>query len=141
MIAKHYFDAHFTQKQTTRKFSIFDQSHGLTPLKKSQYGDLSKYKFLYSKRACFLPQRSSNIITRPIFPKTNKDKFPFFVQNHWLALKRCQCGDYLKSLFLSFRRAWFLTRWSSDIISGLILPKKKTNKQRGNLQFLTIILG
>ena len=40
MIAKHYFNAHFTQKQTNRKFSMFDQSHGLTPLKKFQYGEL-----------------------------------------------------------------------------------------------------
>ena len=83
---------------------MFDQSHGLNPSKNSQYGDLSKYKFLYSKGACFLPQRSSNIITRPIFPKTNKDKFPFFVQNHALGLKRCQCGDYLKSIFFCHLR-------------------------------------
>ena len=96
MIAKHYFDAHFTQKQTTRKFSIFDQSHGLTPLKKSQYGDLSKYKFLYSKRACFLPQRSSNIITRPIYPKTNKDKIAIFCPKSWIRVEKMSMWRLLK---------------------------------------------
>ena len=30
------------QKQTKRKFSIFDKNHGLTPSKKSHYGSFSK---------------------------------------------------------------------------------------------------
>ena len=36
------------------KFSILDQNHGLTPLKKSQYGHCLKSIFLWSRAACFL---------------------------------------------------------------------------------------
>ena len=32
--SKHYFQAHFVQEQTKRKFSFFDQNHGLTLLTK-----------------------------------------------------------------------------------------------------------
>ena len=46
MIIKYYFIAYFVQKQTERKFPIFDQNHGLTPSKKCQYGHFVKYKFL-----------------------------------------------------------------------------------------------
>ena len=49
MIVKRYFNAHFAQIQTNRKFSIFDQSQGLIPLKKSQYRDFANTNF-YSLR-------------------------------------------------------------------------------------------
>ena len=67
------------------------------------------------------------LLQGPFIQNQTKIKFPFFVQNHGLGLKRCQCNDYLKSLFLkSFTRAWLLTRWSSDIISR---PNMSKNKQ------------
>ena len=76
MIAKHYFNAHFTQKQIGNfQFLI-------------KLGDLSKYKFLQSKRACFLPQRSSNIMTRPIYPKTNRDKISILCPKSWVRVEK-----------------------------------------------------
>ena len=45
MIIKHDFNVHFVQKQTNKKFLIFDQNHGLTLVKKSQYGNSVKSIF------------------------------------------------------------------------------------------------
>ena len=45
MIIKHDFNVQFVQKQTNKKFLIFDQNHGLTPLQKSQYGNSVKSIF------------------------------------------------------------------------------------------------
>ena len=45
MIIKHDFNVHFVQKQTNKKFLIFDQDHALTLLKKSQYGNSVKLIF------------------------------------------------------------------------------------------------
>ena len=36
----------FVQKPANMKFPIFDQNHGLTPLKKSQYGHCVKSIFV-----------------------------------------------------------------------------------------------
>ena len=49
-IIKHYFKAHFVLKQTRKKFAIFDQSRGLMPVKKSDYGNwrLCKINIFYS---------------------------------------------------------------------------------------------
>ena len=54
MIIKHYFKAYSVQKQTKRKFSIFDQNHGLNPLKKNlvkrcKINILTVLKGLFSK--------------------------------------------------------------------------------------------
>ena len=35
MTRKHYFKAHFVQKQAKRKIPFFDLNYGLTPLEKS----------------------------------------------------------------------------------------------------------
>ena len=48
---------------------IFDQNHGLTPLKKSQFFDFFNLLFIQSREA-FLPFRTTlNIFFQPIYPK------------------------------------------------------------------------
>ena len=47
MIIKPYFWAHFVQKETKRSFPIFDQNHGLTPLKKKRSNMASFVKFAF----------------------------------------------------------------------------------------------
>ena len=46
------------------------------------------------------------LLQGPFIQKQTKIKFPFFVQNHGLGLKRCQCGDYLKSIFFNRLRGF-----------------------------------
>ena len=62
MIIKRDFNVHFVQKQTNKKFLICDQNHGLTPLKKSQYGNSVKIHF-YSLGGLF----SNKMIMRHYF--------------------------------------------------------------------------
>ena len=71
--------------------------------------------------------------------KQAKRKIPTFDQNLGLIPSEKSSLVTLKiQYFLYFRRACFLTWWSSNIISKFILCK---NKQRGSLQLLTKIIG
>ena len=129
MIIRHYINSRviFVQKQANMKFPIFDQNHGLTRLKKSQYGHCVKSIFVWSRKACFLLGWSSNIISRLICPKSRWDEFfTIFEQNHGLTPSICPL--YKIDIFSS-RKDCFLTGWSTNIISRPILSK---NKQRGN---------
>ena len=89
-----------------------------------------KIIFLQSRRACFLPQRSSKHYFQAYFvQKQTKIKCSFFDQNHGLTLlKKIPILLLCKIHFLWSRRACFLTRWSWDIISRLILLKTKKTK-------------
>ena len=100
MIIKHDFNVHFVQKQTNKKFLIFDQNHGLTPLQKSQYGNSVKSIFLYSRRALFLTRWSWDIISRLILLKKNKEDISNFGQKSWVnTFKKSQYDSYVKSIF------------------------------------------
>ena len=132
MIIRHYINSRviFVQKQANMKFPIFDQTHGLTPLKKSQHGHCVKSIFVWSRKACFLLGWSSNIISRLICPKSHWDEFfTIFEQNHGLTPLTC---PLCKIDIFSSREVCFLTGWSKNIISRPILSK---NKQRGNFDF------
>ena len=63
MIIKHDFNVHFVPKQTNKKFLIFDQNHGLTPLKKSQYGNSVKIHCYSLGGLLFLTRSSWDIIS------------------------------------------------------------------------------
>ena len=79
MIIKHDFNVHFVQKQTNKKFLIFDQNHGLTPLKKSQYGNSVKIHF-YGLGGLF----SNKMIMGHYFWAyfiTKKDKYGIYVKS------------------------------------------------------------
>ena len=81
MGSKHYFKAYLLKKQAKRKIPIFDQIHGLTPLKKSPQGDLVKSLSFQFSQACFLTGSSANIISRRILLKSKKrGKFQFFTK-------------------------------------------------------------
>ena len=82
MIIKHDFNVHFVQNQTNKKFLIFDQNHGLTPLKKSQHGNSVKFIF-YSLGNFF----SNKMIMR-------HDFWAYFI------LKKDKYGIYVKSISL-----------------------------------------
>ena len=132
MIIRHYINSRviFVQKQANMKFPIFDQTYGLTPLKKSQHGHCVKSIFVWSRKACFLLGWSSNIISRLICPKSHWDEFfPIFEQNHRLTPLTC---PLCKIDIFSSREVCFLTGWSKNIISRPILSK---NKQRGSFDF------
>ena len=44
MVSKHYFKVYFVKKEAKRKIPIFDQIHGLTPVKKIQKNRLPYLK-------------------------------------------------------------------------------------------------
>ena len=81
---KHSFKVYFAQEQTIKKLNIFEQNHGLTPLKKSKFGDYVKSIFLKSKKASFLFKRSLNIFSRPFFPETKNEKIQHFWPKSWV---------------------------------------------------------
>ena len=108
MINKHYLKANFfLEKQTKRKFSIFDKSHGLTPSKISVW-QLFKITNLGLGGACFPTKWSLNIFSGPFCPKV-KRKFLIFDWNEY---------------FYGLGRR-FCTKWSSNIISGPVLSRNK----------------
>ena len=115
------FQEPFVQKHTKTKFPCFDQNQ------KKPMWRLWKIIFLQSRRACFLPQRSSKHYFQAHFvQEQTKRKFSFFDQNHGLILlKKIPILLLCKIRFLWSRRACFLTRWSWDIISRPILLKTK----------------
>ena len=59
---------YFAYKETLTKFQIFDQNHGLTPLKKCQCCGFSKAMFSLFRRACLLYKTSKIVVSRFIFP-------------------------------------------------------------------------
>ena len=81
MIIKQ-FQGSFVQNRTEIKiFPIFEQNHGLTPLKQSQYVHCVKSIFFSSRKALFLTGWSANIISRPSLSKNNqRGKFQFLTK-------------------------------------------------------------
>ena len=72
MFVKHYFKAYSVQKQTKRKFSIFDQNHGLNPLKKNLVWHLCKINFLIVFKGLFSKVDDDQILFHGLFcAKTN----------------------------------------------------------------------
>ena len=52
MIIKCYFIAYFAQKQTKRKFPVFDQNHGLTAWKKPNMASVLNQYFSLGGLVC-----------------------------------------------------------------------------------------
>ena len=50
-----------------KKFQIFDQNHGLTPLQKCQFCGFLKPMFLLFRKACLLYKTSKIVFSRFIF--------------------------------------------------------------------------
>ena len=72
MIIKHYFKAYSVQKQTKRKFLIFDQNHGLNPLKKNLVWQLCKINILIVLKGLFSKVDDDQILFHGLFSaKTN----------------------------------------------------------------------
>ena len=53
-----------------------------------------------------------------------------FIQREWFVARKKRCIKHEIARTFDWLRAWFLSRWSSDIISRLILPKKKETKRK-----------
>ena len=72
MNIKHYFKAYSVQKQTNRKFSIFDQNHGLNPLKKNLVWQLCKINIFIVFKGLYSKVDDYQILFHGLFcPKTN----------------------------------------------------------------------
>ena len=69
---------------------MFDESHGLTPLKKSQYGDLSKYNF-YSLRGLVLYLNYHQTLLQGPFIKC-----PFFCPKSWVRVEKMSMWRLVK---------------------------------------------
>ena len=62
-IIKHYFQSYFEEKQIKKKITVFDQKHGLTPLKKCDFWVFERLNFLWPKKVSFLSRTLLNIIS------------------------------------------------------------------------------
>ena len=75
---------------------IFEQNHGLTPLKKCQFLDFFNFLFLLPRKALFRSRISKNVFLAHIAQKKDMEKWPIFEQNHGLTpLEKCQFFDLL----------------------------------------------
>ena len=68
------------------------------------------------------------LLQGPFIQKQRKIKFPFFCPKSWVRIEKMSMWRLFKIDFLSSTRAWFLTKWSSDIISRPNLSKNKQCK-------------
>ena len=76
-----YFSAYFGQKQSMEKIPIFDQTHGLTPLRKFEFFPLFEKKYVCPRKRSFLFRVSAKNICRLILPKNQTwKKFPFLTK-------------------------------------------------------------
>ena len=105
-----------------KKLQLFDQNHGLSTFQKCQFCLLFKSMFILSRKACFLTRTSRNTFSGCIFYKTKRSQnFKFFAQNHGLTpLQKCQFCEFLKPMFLLFRKACLLYKTSKILFSRFI---------------------
>ena len=105
-------------------FQIIDQNHG--PLDKYQFLDFFNFVILESKNAFFLSRTSSNTFSCLILPKIKGWKnFKFLTKAVDLPLWKNPdfFFTFVTSCFLQSKKAFFLSRISSNTFSCLILPK------------------
>ena len=62
-IWKHYFNVIYSLKQSIKKFHIFGQHYGLTPLENLQFNDYIPCTLFESRKDRFLSRTSRNIIS------------------------------------------------------------------------------
>ena len=105
-----------------KKLQLFDQNHGLSPLKKCQFCLLFKCIFILSRKACLLTTTSPNTFSGCILHKTKRSQnFKFFAQNHGLIpSQKCHLCGFLKPRFLLFRKACLLYKTSKIVFSRFI---------------------
>ena len=100
-------------KNKLEKWPIFEQNHGLTPLKKCQFFDFFNFLFLLPRNGFFRSRIPWNTFYLPLLSKKNLEKWPIFGQNRWLTpLEKCQFFDFFNLLFLLPRNAFFRCRMS-----------------------------
>ena len=69
-----YFSAYFGQKQSMEKIPIFDQTHGLAPLRKFEFFPLFEKKYVCPRKRSFLFRVSAKIFVGLFCPKTKHGK-------------------------------------------------------------------
>ena len=74
MVRKHYFKAYFVEKQAKKKISIFDQSHGLTPLKNISIGRPGKILIFSLGRLVLETDRQETLFQSLFCLKGSKEK-------------------------------------------------------------------
>ena len=52
-IIQHHVQVFFKENETRKKFQIFEENHGLTPLEKCTFSHCVKMTFLQSRKPCF----------------------------------------------------------------------------------------
>ena len=107
---KRHFPGSYCLKKKLEKWPILDENYGLTPLEKCHFFDVLNFLFLWPKKAFFCSRISQKTFSWHILPQKKKlEKGPSFEQNHGLTpLGKCQFFDFLKFLFLSRKKAFFL---------------------------------
>ena len=129
------FSSHFAKNKKMEIFQIFDQNHGLTPLEKSQFLTVLTFRFFIVKKTFFISRISLNGFCQLILTIIKRWKnFKFLTKNHGLTpLEKFLFLAFLTFCFLQSKKAFFLSRISSNTFCLLILPKMKSWK---NFKFM-----
>ena len=92
-----------------KNLQLFDQSHGLSPLKKCQFCLLFKSMCILSRKACFLTRTSPNTFSGGIFHKTKRSQnFQFLTKT----LAKMTILWIFETDFFLFRKACLLYKTS-----------------------------
>ena len=109
-IVKDIFLAYIAENKNVEKMAIFGPERWVIP-----FGKMSIFRlffFLQPRNAFFRSRISEKTFSWPILRKKKKFKnWQFLDQNHGLTpLEKCQFFDFLNSVFLQPRKAFFRSR-------------------------------
>ena len=142
MMVKHIFLARYAKIKTWKNCQFFDQTLGLTPLKKSQFLGFIIMLFLKPRKAFFLSRTSSNTFSCDFLAEKEIWKNCQFLIKPMEKWKNGKCfgkipifSTCLIFSFCSVGRPFFLSRISWNIFSWPILSNTKTQK---NLEYCKI---
>ena len=111
------------------KVPFFDQNHGLTPLKKSQFFDFFTC-FFYNQNSRFFLLAYCATHFLGLFCLIKKmEKVPIFDQNHGLTpFENSTCLDFIHCLFLQSKTTFFFQNIIRHILVAYFAQKKKMVK-------------
>ena len=107
------------------KRPFFDQNHGLTPLKKSQFFEFLNFLFLQLRKAFFRFPVSLSTFFSPILPKKKLEKWRVLTKTLW---KNFNASTFSTSCFYSLERRFFVLEYPKRQFPGLYCLKKKVAK-------------
>ena len=120
----------FKENETRKKFQIFEENHGLTPLKKCTFAHCVKMTFLQSRKPCFcilnIIKHHIQVFFRDFETQTN---FQIFVENHGLTpVEKWTFAYYVKMKYCYLKSLFFPVRTSFNIMCRSFSKKMRLRR-------------